>query len=319
MNQYSGSNSGLSHHDGEPAAARPEDSLPPESRRANRQRAAMPAEMRWQARGLVAVNNIAHAVVSSRGLAEILAAAEAEIEECLGVSSARVFLLDSDSGRLVSYQLGAKQHPLPACEENPGRADAVCRAIESGHSVRLDEDARAPSPARPGLCVPLLASQRIVGAIQVADKRQLQAADKVASFDEQDQDMLEDVAAFVAMAVENARLHESTRTEAAEQIFQETVVTLAHHVNNPLQGMVGAAELLKEHLQRRPGPEGEAPSGERHALDLLEVIISNAQEISAVLRLLQSVSLPESTTYLGSQQMLDIEGKLQAMLEATNP
>ena len=128
--------------------------------------------------------------------------------------------------------------------------------------------------------------------------------------------MLEGVAAFVAMAVENARLQEATRTQAAAETLQETVVTLAHYVNNPLQGAVSAAELLKEQLERILPADGVARVECTNAMALVDVILENTQEISAVLRLLEDAHLPHRTTYLGSQKMLDIEEELQARIDA---
>jgi len=302
-----------------------DDSLPVEIRGAKQQLSDLLAKWQRQARGLLAVNNIARVVVSSQGLGEILAAAVDEIQESLGVASAQVILLEPDTDQLVYHSLTGIRGSPPASDEAQGSQSVVRQVIESGHSVRADHvpgaEAGRTSPSQrcATLCVPLLACERVVGAIQVTNKLQHRTSGKAPPLDEQDQEVLEGVAAFVAMAVENARLQETTRTQAASQALHKTVVTLAHHVNNPLQGMVSAAELLKEQLERILPAEGVTPADGTNALTLVEVIIDTAQEISAGLRLLQDVDMPQSTIYIGSQQMLDIEGELQARLEATEP
>jgi transcriptional regulator with GAF, ATPase, and Fis domain len=307
----------------EPAIGKLDDSLPVEIRGAKQQLSELLAKWQRQARGLLAVNNIARVVVSSQGLSEILAAAVDEIEESLGVASAQVILLDPDTGQLVYHSLTGIRGTPPASDEGQGLASVVRQVIDSGQSMRIDEVPQAeagwgsPSQVCAALCVPLLVCERVVGAIQVTNKLQHRTAGQAPPFDEQDQEVLEGLAAFVAMAVENAHLQETTRTQAAARALQETVVTLAHYVNNPLQGMVAAAELLKEQLERILPAEGVTPADGTNAMTLVEVIIANAQEISAVLRLLQDVELPQSTTYLGSQQMFDIEEELQARIEAT--
>ncbi len=305
----------------EPAFSKHEDSLPVEIRGAKRQLTEMLAKWQRQARGLVALNNIARVVVSSQDLSQILAVAVREIQESLGVRGAQVILVDPGSRQFIYHGLAGVEGILPASQGGEGLRDLVSQVIQSGRSIRnaqaSDTAGWAPSsPARATLCVPLLVSDRVVGAFQVTDKLQHRVAGKAVPFDEQDQEVLEGVAAFVAMAVENARLQEQTRVQAASQVLQATVVTLSHYVNNPLQGLVAAAELLRERFERLPQDEDVTAVAESDPLGLLDVIIDNAQAISAVLCLLQDVGLPESTTYVGSQQMLDIESELQARMEA---
>lgn len=294
--------------------------MPVEIKGAKQQLSDLLAKWQRQARGLLAVNNIARVVVSSQGLDEILAAAVAEIEESLGVARAQVILLDPSTERLIYH--GPTKGTARAAEESQALESIVRSVIASGHSTRIDKVPPTEtgqvllSQTCAALCVPLLVCDRVVGAIQVTNKLQHRTEGQVPPFDEQDQEVLEGVAAFVAMAVENARLQETTRAQAAAQALQETVVTLAHYVNNPLQGLVGAAELLKEQLEQILPAESVTPRDGTNARSLVNVIIENAQEITAVLRLLQDIDLPRSTTYVGSQQMLDIEEELQARIEA---
>jgi transcriptional regulator with GAF, ATPase, and Fis domain len=324
MKQSAETESRLPAGGAEPATSRPEDSLPVEIRGAKRQMIKLLAKWQRQARGLVAVNNIAHVVVSSQGLDKILAAAVDEIEASLGVGPVHVILLDADSNEFVYHGLsGGKRMSIPpASVEGWGAESVVSQVLRTGRSVRLEgipndnAGEESPLPAGARMCVPLLACDRVLGAIEVRNKLQHRVAGRAVPFDDQDQEVLEGVAAFVAMAVENARLQEKTRTQAAAQVLQETVVTLAHYVNNPLQGMVAAAELLKEQLEHRNEGEGVLPAGETGPMGLVTVIIDNAHEIAAVLRVLQDVGLPESTTYVGSQQMLDIEAEMQTRMGA---
>lgn len=314
------SGSGETGRPPEPAESRLNDSLSGEIRGAKQQLTDLLAKWQRQARGLLAVNNIARVVVSSQGLDEILAAAVEEIEDSLGVARVRVILLDPATGQLAYHGRGGTKSVPRASEESPILESAAWQVIEGRQSVRLDYVPRVEArPASAGqactsLCVPLLACERIVGAVQVTNKLQHRSEGIPLPFDEQDQEVLEGVAAFVAMAVENARLQEATRTQAAVETLQETVVTLAHYVNNPLQGAVSAAELLKEQLGRiLPANEG-AQAECANAMSLVDVIIENTAEISAVLRLLEDAHLPRRTTYLGSQKMLDIEEELQARI-----
>ncbi len=104
----------------------------------------------------------------------------------------------------------------------------------------------------------------------------------------------------VAVALENARLHETLRDTVALQTLQETVTTLAHYVNNPLQVLMSLSDLLK----------GDSKSSQAAA-----ILEEEVRKIAAVISVLKEITSPESTIYLGSTQMLDVEAKLKARLE----
>jgi signal transduction histidine kinase len=164
-------------------------------------------------------------------------------------------------------------------------------------------------------------TNRIIGAIETINKLDDKAPEGRGQFTDRDEELLSGAAAFVAMAVENARLHSAMRHTVTAQTVHDTVVTLSHHVNNPLQVLLGVVDLLKADVDDAPsdgsGPaqdgSGEAGDTVSQAIDVME---RELQEISVAMSVLQDSSSPESTLYLGSIQMLDIEKEFQTRLNA---
>jgi K+-sensing histidine kinase KdpD len=108
---------------------------------------------------------------------------------------------------------------------------------------------------------------------------------------------------FASLAVVNARLHAGVRERAAAQTLHDTMVTLSHYVNNPLQALLSAAERLK------------ADVSDCHTMaQVVETIEEETQQIKTVISVLQDVTRPESSVYWGSVRMLRIEQELRKRL-----
>lgn len=292
---------------------------------ANRQLSQLLENWQQQARNLAAVNHIARTVVSALDLGEILSAATTEIQDTLHVEAARIVLSEPETGALVVHACTSCdiQASSPRCVLRD--QDIATQVVRSGQAARINDLSHEPHfypdvdlvtsfQVHSILCVPLLVSGRAIGAIEVVNRLGDITPGELGRFTRYDQELLQGVAAFVAMAADNARLQAAMREQVALKTLQQTVVTLAHHVNNPLQGLVGAADLLKGRLGVATH-EGKLPDAVSSTPDeLLDVILDKAQEITSVLLLLQEVSLPHSTVYLGGQRMLDIQLELQNRL-----
>jgi signal transduction histidine kinase len=106
-------------------------------------------------------------------------------------------------------------------------------------------------------------------------------------FDEQDRALIEELAQRVAMAVDNARLHEAERlaraeAEAANQAKSDFLAIMSHELRTPLTAVVGYTELLADEVV---GPVNDTQrdhlarvrASSEHLLMLIEDILSYAR------------------------------------------
>ena len=94
------------------------------------------------------------------------------------------------------------------------------------------------------ICLPLISRARTVGTLTLA------RAGKKHHYEQADVALAEDLARRIAVAVDNARLHESTekRREELEQVNKSKDVflaTLSHELRTPLNAIVGWTDLMR--------------------------------------------------------------------------
>lgn len=154
------------------------------------------------------------------------------------------------------------------------------------------------------LYVPLRVKDRVIGALGVANRVRDQA------FTQDDQSRLSILADYAAIAIENAHLYEATQEVVAAEILKQTVVTLSHHINNPLTSLCMSAQTLA--LAAKEGRIRDDGELITRSVSFTEMKV---EEISAVLSILQELVAPRSTTYLGNIKMIDIERQVKKRLE----
>ena len=157
--------------------------------------------------------------------------------------------------------------------------------------------ARTSSAAGSLLYVPLKIKGKIIGVLAVANRAHGR------KFGQDNLFRLTSLADLAAIAIENARLHEATRQLVAIDTLKQTVVTVAHYINNPLAALVMRTQVLLS------DPDQNKPE------DLLRFVQKKVEEISAVIGILQEMASPRSITYLEDIKMIDIREQLEKKLQ----
>ena len=127
-------------------------------------------------------------------------------------------------------------------------------------------------------------------------------------FLKEERSLIDAIAEQLGRVIEHRRSEEALREQerrlASVEALRQTLVTLSHHINNAMTGIVGNAELYG--------------LGRVSADELVSVCMSQAKRISAVLsalrKMVEEVDI-RTVSYVGLRDvMLDIEEELRSML-----
>ncbi len=243
---------------------------------------------------LKTLNDIGQAITSSLDLQEILTLITSQAIQIMNVAAASVALLDEQRQDVwFAAASGKGAHSVIGVRMARGRGVAGW-VTEHGQPVIVPDvytdqrffpgiDEHSGFTTRSILCVPLQTKGHTIGAIEVMNK-----GDGI--FNQDDQELLQALAAPAATAIENAQLYaEKTKTierlaQTQSQLVQsaklaavgELAAGIAHEINNPLTSILGLTSLLLE------SPPGTTIDGE--ARDDLDMVNREAQRARDIVR-----------------------------------
>ena len=206
------------------------------------------------------LHHTAQLVTSSLNLGEVLAAATERIRAMLHVELGSILLLDESSNEL---RFASTLNDVMPLDDLRFRADTgiVGQVVQSGQPLITNNAQENPhfSPTvdhltgkhtRSILCVPLIARDKVIGAIELLNKQD-------GPFDEVDLSLLSSVASTIAVAIDNARLYHEQASliqqlhDSQQQLLNREklaatgrmAASLAHEINNPLQAIQSCLQL----------------------------------------------------------------------------
>jgi signal transduction histidine kinase len=210
-------------------------------------------------RDLALLNRAGQTLAATLDLQEVVSRMLRAVTETIGAQASSVWLWDKDApGWLVCQAAfdSGEDYPLVNVRLSPGQGIAgwVAQNAKSVIATRTDADPRfsADVDAEIGfqtaslLAVPLLLQNEVLGVLEVVNKL-------TGEFDEDDQAVVETLAASAAIALDNARLVDELRMQTKElEIRNEDLdafaQTVAHDLKSPAGIIIGFAEALDENI-----------------------------------------------------------------------
>jgi sigma-B regulation protein RsbU (phosphoserine phosphatase) len=175
-------------------------------------------------------------VTSVLDLDELLAKIPQLIARLTRFSAFSVYLLDEKRQELrIAYAIGYPERLLPNVRLPVGQG-VVGAAVEEGRPILVNDIRKEPRYRGPlrnmlsQLAVPMRRKGRVIGALNLLDEAE-------GAFTVQDEALLRQFAAHVAVAIENARLFESERQ------YVETLETLAE-IGREMSSILDLDQLL---------------------------------------------------------------------------
>ncbi len=171
------------------------------------------------------LNEVGRVLASTLHLDKVLTSIMVQVDEMLKVEAGSLLLNDPATGDLVfQIALGEKASEVKPFRVPRGQGIAG-QVAQSGEplivaDVQQDKrhfkavDQKTDFFTRNIMCVPLILHDHVIGVIQVLNK-------KVGEFTEHDVDLLNSIASYAAIAIENARLYESLEAEHNRSIQAE--------------------------------------------------------------------------------------------------
>jgi len=212
---------------------------------------------------------------SSLKIEDVLNHAMQWAEEFIDAEASTVYELDEEKGEIfIRIARGSKKGSVKLIRLKPGEGIAG-QVIQTGRPVVIQDtrkeksfsrkyDAKTGFETRSMICVPLILRDKIIGALQVLNKKDQKP------FVDSDLELLTTMSQQIAMALDNAKLYrrlekkfeltESELKNAQEKLIRSErlaamghlVQGVAHEIRNPVTTIGGFAGRLEKELKGYP-------------------------------------------------------------------
>ncbi|NTW98301.1 MAG: GAF domain-containing protein, partial [Oscillochloris sp.] len=211
------------------------------------------AHIQRHADQLAVLNSIARAASATLEQEYSLPEVTAQIRSGFGYDQVDLFLVDDETNELV---LAASFGMLPAM--GPGyrqhlNLGIIGKAARSGQTIRVDDVHSEPgyfvvaerSVTRAELCVPIIASGRTLGLLNLESPQ-------LGAFSDEDVSIMETIADVLAGTLENARLYRRAQAAAVLEERNRLARELHDSVSQQLFSMTLTAQAARAQLEKNP-------------------------------------------------------------------
>jgi DNA-binding response OmpR family regulator len=234
------------------------------------------------------------------------------INELMSVEAGSLFLLDEEKDELVlqitlkgmlerkggfRLKMGRGIAGWVAQHEEP----ALVPDVRHDPRYYSQMDKQTGSIVRSVLAVPLKIKGKILGVLQVVNPSGAKE-----QFAQSDVELLEALAASVAVALENARLYAKMKDMVDLDVLQKTAQALARHLKDALTSLEGNLQLVNETLAGKPG--------DPKILATLATSQANVEQIAAAIGVIERITRLESEAGSDGGQLIDVEAALDEEL-----
>ncbi len=256
------------------------------------------SELRRHSETMEILFEIDRVVSQSLDLEEIFREALAKTLQMLSLDAGGIYLLEDETKLKMKTLMGASEAFARAVSEIPVGVGVAGTAVRDKMPVVTDIDhypsrELLPFLEKEGLVtligVPLMAKGRVVGAMNLANKRRR-------AFSKEDIDILASIGSQIGVAIENARLYQESKValeklqtayeelKSLDRMKSEFLSNVSHELKTPLVSIRGYSELLYDEKL------GALPQAQKSAL---EAIIRNADRLTRLINSLLFLSVQQ--------------------------
>jgi len=203
---------------------------------------------------------------------------------------------------IAGARIPPRDHPLTSILKNPSlvllQTDAASRLIAASITPAYLKAMTAMNP-RSALFLPLVAREQLIGVLSLFRANR--------GFDSDDVGFAEDLARLAALALDNARLHDTVR--ASLRARDEMVGVVSHDLRNP----VAAVKMLSRMMLQTPPGERADPR------ESIELIAQAAEQMDALIRDLLDVNRLDGGKLVISPVPVDPSALLKDSLQTLRP
>jgi signal transduction histidine kinase len=255
---------------------------------------------------LHALGEVTQAVNSTVDLETVLTTIVAKATQLSGTEAGAIYVFDEAEQKFrLQATFGLDDTTVAELRDSHIRIGetAISEAVERRMPIQVPDIQSDPSATidviiragfRALLIVPLLATERIIGALVIRRKQP-------GEFRKTTVELLQTFAAQSVMAIQNARLFseiekKSVELETASKHKSQFLANMSHELRTPLNAIIGVTEMLREDaeaLKQDVEPLDRVLGASRHLLALINDILDLSKIEAGRMELhLESFSLP---------------------------